>query len=140
MRTRILAAAAAVALSSGLSVATSAPAHAAGWSTISSSSVGKSLSYSSWTKLGGSFKPASGATYRYCVVGKGTTKANLQPTAFGTTATFYSSSSYVTRCTKSWRAPSGYGSYMQPTAAKLTSSGSVYISRVYVQRYYRELS
>lgn len=140
MRTRILGAAAAVAFTAGLAVTTAAPAQAAGWSTISSSTVGKSLSYSSWTTLGSSFKPKPGGTYRYCVVGKGTTKANLQPSAFGTTATFYSSSSLVTRCTKSWRAPSGYGSYMKPTAAKLTSSGSVYISRVYVQRYYRELS
>lgn len=136
MRNRLIGTAAAVAFTAGLAVTTAAPASAAGWGTISSSSVGKYLSYSSWTTLGRSFKPTPGVIYRYCVVGKGTTKANLQPTAFGTTASFTSSTSYVTRCTKSWRAPSGYGSYMTPSAAKLTSSGSVYISKVYVQRYY----
>lgn len=136
MRTRLFGVAAAVAMAAGIAGTTAAPANASGWSTVSTSTVGKSLSYSSWTTLGRSFKPVPGATYRYCVVGKGTTKANLQPTAFGTVASFTNSSKYVTRCTKSWRTPTGYGSTMYPTASKLTKTGSVYISKVYVQRYY----
>lgn len=136
MRNRLIAAAATVAFTAGVAVTTAAPAQASGWGTIKSASVGKYLSYSSWTYMGSSFKPTPGVTYRYCVVGRGNTKANLQPSAFGTAASFTSTSTYVTRCTKSWKAPSGYGSYMSPAASKLTSSGYVYISKVYVQRYY----
>ena len=75
MRTRLFGVAAAVAMAAGIAGTTAAPANASGWSTVSTSTVGKSLSYSSWTSLGRSFKPVPGATYRYCVVGKGTTKA-----------------------------------------------------------------
>lgn len=133
MRTRLFGALAAASLTAGLGVASAAPAHAAGWLTIKSSTVGKSLSTSSFTDLGLGFRPQPGLTYRYCVVGRGIGKANLQPTAFATTATFSNSSTLVTRCTKSWRAPSGYGSWMGPAANEL--SGSVYISRAYLQRY-----
>ena len=47
----------------------------------------------------------------------------------------FNSSSLVTRCTKSWKTPSNYGSTMWLAGAKYTKSGSVYISKVYVQRY-----
>lgn len=135
MRTRLLGAAAAAALTAGLGVASAAPAHAAGWGTVKTASVGRYLSYSAWTNFT-SFKPTPGVTYRYCVEGRGTTSANLQPTAFGTVVSFSSSTTTVTRCTKAWRTPSGYGSTMWLAGAKNTSTGSVYISRVYVQRYY----
>ncbi|GGB78126.1 hypothetical protein [Knoellia flava] len=133
MRTRLLGAAAAAALTAGVGIASAAPAQAAGFYTIKSATVGKYLSTSSFTHFGLDFKPQPGVTYRYCVVGRGTGTANLQPTAFATTATFSNSSLLVTRCTKSWRTPSNYGSWMGPAANKL--SGSVYISRAYVQRY-----
>ena len=135
MRTRILGAAAAAAITAGIAVTSAAPAHAAGWGTTTTASLGKYLSYSAWTNYT-SFKPTPGATYRYCVVGRGTTTANLQPTAFGTIASFTNGSTLVTRCTKSWKTPSNYGSTMWLAGAKNTSGGSVYISKVYVQRYY----
>lgn len=134
MRTRFIGTAAAAAITAGFAVTTAAPAHASGWGTISTSTVNKSLTTTSWTVLGRSFKPAQRVAYKYCVVGRGVGKANLQPTAFGTTVTFSNSSTLVTRCTKSWTTPAGYGSTMQPGAVKV--SGSVYISKVYVQRYY----
>lgn len=134
MRTRIVGAAAAAAISAGIAVTSAAPAHAAGWGTISSSTVGKYLSGSATTNLGRSFVPAQRVAQRYCVVGRGVGSASLQPVAYSTTVTFSNSSTLVTRCTKSWTAPSGYMSTMQPVAFKL--SGTVYISKVYVQRYY----
>jgi hypothetical protein len=133
MRTRLLGAAAAAALTAGVGVASAAPAQAAGFYTIKSASVGKYLSYTAWTDFT-SFKPTPGVTYRYCVVGSGSTTANLQPQAYGTLVGF-NSSSLVTRCTKSWKTPSNYGSTMWLAGAKYTKSGSVYISKVYVQRY-----
>lgn len=134
MRTRLLGAAAAAALTAGLGVASAAPANAAGWGTISSSTVGKYLSTSSTTNLGRSFVPAQRVAHRICVVGKGVGSASIQPVAYATTVTFSNSSTLVTRCTKSWTTPSGYGSTMQPVGFKL--SGTVYISSVFVQRYY----
>lgn len=111
-------------------LATSTPAQASGWGTIKSATVAKSLSRSSWTSFNVPFSSASNVAYRYCVVGRGTGSANLQPTAFGTTVTF-SSSTNVTRCTKSY---SGGANNFAPTGALL--SGSVYIQSAYVQRYY----
>lgn len=134
MRTRLLGAVAATALTAGVGIASAAPAQAAGYYTIKTATVGKSLSYSSWTDFT-SFKPLAGVTYRYCVVGRGTTSANLQPQAFGTVVSFSNSTTLVTRCTKGWRTPSNYGSTMWLAGMKNTSSGSVYISKVYVQRY-----
>ena len=135
MRSRLLGATAAAALTAGLGIASAAPAHASGWGSIKTASVGKYLSYSSWTSFT-SFKPTPGVTYRYCVVGRGNTSANLQPTAFGTLVSFTSSTTLVTKCTKAWKTPSGYGSTMYLAGLKNTSSGSVYISKGYVQRYY----
>ncbi|MFW5470625.1 hypothetical protein ACOCJ4_11310 [Knoellia sp. CPCC 206435] len=131
MRTRLLGAAAAAALTAGISVSAAAPAQAAGWGTISSASVGKYLSKSSWTYLGRSFSTASNVSYRYCVVGRGSGSANLQPQAFGTIASFSHWGYDVTRCTK---AHAGAANTFQPGAA--LSSGTVFITKVYVQRYY----
>ncbi|KGN40935.1 hypothetical protein [Knoellia aerolata] len=131
MRTRLIAAAAAAAISAGIAVTSAAPAHAAGWGTISSSAVGTYLSKSSWTYLGRSFSTASNVSYRYCVVGRGSGSANLQPTAFGTTVSFSHYGYDVTRCTKSF---SGAANTFQPVA--LLGSGTVLITKVYVQRYY----
>ena len=131
MRTRLLGAAAAAALSAGVAVTSAAPAHAAGWGKISSANVGTYLSKSSWTFMGRPFSTARNVSYRYCVVGRGSGSANLQPTAFQTSASFAHYGYDVTRCTKSF---SGAANTFQPGAA--LSSGTVFITRVYVQRYY----
>ena len=135
MRTRLLGGAAAAALTAGLGIASAAPAHASGWGTIKTASVGRYLSYTAWTDFT-YFKPTPGATYRYCVVGRGNTSANLQPTAFGTQAYFTNSTTLVTKCTKASKTPSNYSSTMWLAGAKNTKTGSVYISKVYVQRYF----
>lgn len=131
MRTRLLGAAAAAALTAGVGVAAAAPAQAAGWSTISSAYVGKYASKTSWTFMGRSWNTLSGVSYRYCVVGKGSGSVNLQPQAFGTTASFSSWGYTATRCTKSYA-----GSPNNFQAGMLLVSGSVFVEKMYVQRYY----
>lgn len=132
MRSRLIGAAAAAALTSSLAVTTATPAHAAGWGTISSASVNRYLSYTEHNNLGRPFNTSSNVSYRFCVVGRGTGQVNLQPTAFSTTYTFNSSTN-VTRCSK---AHSGRANRFQPDAVIWSRSTKVYITKVYVQRWY----
>ncbi|GAA1517570.1 hypothetical protein BJ978_000548 [Agromyces terreus] len=106
-------------------------AFAAGWGTLSTAKVNSSVTATAWTQLGSGFKTATGVTYRYCVTVKGKGKLNLQPTAFGTVVTV-DSSSYVTRCTKSFK---GAANTFKPMALRI-GSGNVTIGTVTVQRYY----
>lgn len=131
MRTRILGAAAAAAVTAGIAVTSAAPAHAAGWGTIQSAYVGKYASKTAFTMMGRQFTTLKNVSYRYCVVGKGSGSVSLQPVAFSTNASFASWGYTTTRCTKS---TSGAANTFQ--AGMLLSSGTVFIERMYVQRYY----
>ena len=131
MRTRLVSAAAAAAVTAGIAVTSAAPAQAAGGGTIQSTYVGKYASKTSWTFMGRQFSTARNVAYRYCVVGKGSGSVNLQPVAFGTNASFSSWGYTTTRCTKT---TSGAANTFQ--AGMLLNSGSVFIERMYVQRYY----
>lgn len=118
-------------MGSALVAMTTTSSQAAGWGTLSNTKVDKALSSRAWTKLRSSFGTKSNVKYRYCVTVKGNGRANLQPSAFGTEISV-NSSSYVTRCTKSYRGPANR---FTPTAAKI-GSGSVRVGRIKVQRWY----
>lgn len=116
---------------SALVAVTATPSQASGWGTLSNTSVDKALSSTSWTRLRPAFSTRSNVRYRYCVTVKGNGRANLQPQAFGTEISV-SSSTYVTRCTKSYK---GAANSFVPTASRI-GSGSVRVGRIKVQRWY----
>lgn len=103
---------------------------ASGWTTVTEKAVNKQLKDGSWLKLG-TFKMKAGKTYRYCVVGTGDGKVNLQPDAFGTIVEFRYSNGKLQQslCTKSfkmtsrdsvgnWEAAAAFDGYINPKHTK----------------------
>ncbi|MET8519964.1 hypothetical protein [Nocardioides sp. NPDC004968] len=118
-------------MGSALVAMSTSSSQAAGWGTISDRSVNKVLSSRSWTTLRPAFSTAANVRYRYCVTLRGRGTVNLQPQAFST-ETSVNNSSYVTRCTKSYRGPANR---FTPTAARI-GDGAVRVGRIKVQRWY----
>lgn len=110
-----------------------APAQAAGWGTLSTHAVNKSLSYTSMTAMGPKFKLAKGVRYRYCIVVKGTGQVNLQPQGFATVVT--PSSTYSTRCTKAL-VGDGNASLFQAHANLVKRGTTATVRSMSIQRYY----
>lgn len=118
-----------------MAISAAAPAHASGWGTLWTKPVGKTVSYHAWTYMGPQFTMSKNVRYRYCVRIKGSASVNLQPTAFATTVTPASSSSYSTRCTKSYLSTGGSTKF-QAAAMGLTRGKTAYVSSISLQRYY----